>query len=168
MEKQEAQEILVNAMGSLFAEAEIEAGIAEAAGISREDYNKIIENGLELPDYIKKYRESNRKRKLYEEKLLKAELNDQLLENAELKPDDIPPPVIKSMIEAKILEAVKDRDGKYPLNKGKTDRKAITWIFNDSGYDDEITSQIYYDFVSTKCKQSTIERYFSDAKNASK
>jgi uncharacterized protein with von Willebrand factor type A (vWA) domain len=76
MEKQEAQEILVNAMGSLFAEAEIEAGIAEAAGISREKYNKIIEDGLELPEAIKKYRENNRKRKYFEEKLITHELKE--------------------------------------------------------------------------------------------
>jgi hypothetical protein len=74
MEKQEAQEVLVNTMGSLSAEAEIEAGIVEAAGISREKYNKIIEDGLELPDCIKKYRENNRKRKYFEEKLIIHEL----------------------------------------------------------------------------------------------
>jgi hypothetical protein len=95
----------------------------------------------------------------------KAKMNDQLLQNGELNPNDMPPPVINSMIEAKILESVKDRDGKYPLNKGYTDRKAIAWIFNNSAYDDEITPQMYYDYVFTKCKQSTIERYFSDAKD---
>jgi hypothetical protein len=168
MEKQEAREILVNAMGSLFAEAEIEAGIAEVAGISREEYNKIIETGLELPDCIKKYRENNKKRQFHEEKLLKAELNDKLLNDAKFEPDDIPPPVIKSMIDAGVLAKTKNMEGEYPLSKGYKDRKAIEWIFNYSGYEDEITPQLYYKFVSTKCLQSTIERYFSDAKDAVK
>jgi hypothetical protein len=76
MEKDDAQEILVNAMGCLFNEAEMEAIIAEANGISREKYNKINEDGLELPDCIKKYRELNRKKQYHEEKLIKHELKE--------------------------------------------------------------------------------------------
>jgi len=76
MEKQEAQELLVNAMGSLFTEAEIEAQIAEAAGVSREELNKIIENGEEMPECIKNYRKINQQRKTFEEKLITHELRE--------------------------------------------------------------------------------------------
>jgi len=76
MDKQEANEILVSAMGSLFTEAEIEAQIAETSGISREELNKIIENGEEMPECIKKYREINRQRKTFEEKLITHELRE--------------------------------------------------------------------------------------------
>jgi hypothetical protein len=76
MEKQESLELLANAMGILSSEAEIEANIAEASGISREEYNHIIEFGLELPDCIKKYRENNKKRMFHEERLIKQELKE--------------------------------------------------------------------------------------------
>ena len=76
MDKQESRELLVNAMGSFFAEAKIEAQIAENAGISREEYNRIVENDLELPECIKKYRETNRQRKIYEEKILTHEIKE--------------------------------------------------------------------------------------------
>ena len=76
MDKQKANEILVNGMGSLFAEAEIEAQIAELAGISRDELNMIIMNGEEMPECIKKYREQNQKRKVFEEKLITHELKE--------------------------------------------------------------------------------------------
>ena len=75
MDKQESQE-LGNAMGYLFAETEIEAQFAEAAGFSREEYNRRIENDEEMPDFIKKYRETNRQRKAYEEKIITHELKE--------------------------------------------------------------------------------------------
>jgi hypothetical protein len=123
MEKQAAQDLLANAMGSLFAEAEIEAGIAEAAGISREEYNKIIEDGLELPECIKKYRETNRKRKFYEEKLLKAELNEQVVQDAGVtsgKTEDAPQTLEISQRQNKyipqmIADGILSKDGKTPL-----------------------------------------------------
>jgi hypothetical protein len=76
MEKDDANEILVNAMGVLFSESEMEVSIAEANGISRNKYNEIIEKGLQLPECIRKYREINRKKRLYEEKLIKHELKE--------------------------------------------------------------------------------------------
>jgi hypothetical protein len=163
MEKQEALELLGNAMGSLSAEAEIEAQIAENAGISREEYNRIIGNDEEIPDCIKKYREINRKRKYYEGKLLNAEITDQLLQDAEKQ--DTCLPVIQSMIEAGMLKREKNKDGKYEPNDGHNDKSIIKWIFNYSGYEDEITSEIYYQYVATNNKASTIDRYFSDTRN---
>ena len=76
MDADDARNLLVNAMGSLFVEAEMEATIAEANGLSRNEYNKMIEEGLELPEYIKKYRELNRQKQLYEERLIKHELKE--------------------------------------------------------------------------------------------
>jgi hypothetical protein len=83
MDKKTANEILVSALGILSAEAEMEAIYAKAHGISRNKYNKMIEEGLELPECIKKYRELNRKRQYYEEKIIKNELR----ERGELEPN---------------------------------------------------------------------------------
>jgi hypothetical protein len=54
----------------------MEVSIAEANGISRNKYNELIYEGLELPECIKKYREINRKKQLHEEKLIKHELKE--------------------------------------------------------------------------------------------
>jgi len=51
MEKDDANEILANAMGCLFNEAEIEATIAESNGISRKKLNKIAIIPLRIIDY---------------------------------------------------------------------------------------------------------------------
>jgi hypothetical protein len=72
------------------------------------------------------------------------------------------------MIDASLLKNERDKDGKYLREKGYKDRAIIKWTFDNSGYQDEITPQIYYDYVATTCKQSTIERYFSDAKQEAK
>jgi len=77
MEKQEVQE-LVNVMGCLSLELEIETQIAENVGISREEYNRRIENDEEMPECIEKYREANRQRKIFEEKLITHELRERL------------------------------------------------------------------------------------------
>jgi hypothetical protein len=74
MDKKEENEILVVGMGVLFEDVEIEAQIAENAGISREEYNRIIENELELPECINKYQKINRQRRIYEEKIITHEL----------------------------------------------------------------------------------------------
>jgi hypothetical protein len=111
MEKQEAQEMLVNAMGSLFIGVEIEATIAEKIGISREEYNKIIETGAELPECIKEYRRLNLMRQMNEEALIKSELKENqstLLETT--RPSNIRNECIPLMIEAGILS----QDGKTP------------------------------------------------------
>ncbi len=85
MNKDDAQ-IFVNAISSSFIDTEIEASIAEANGISREEYNKIIWDDLELPDCIKKYKELNRQKQYHEEKLIKHELkeSEELLTKARL------------------------------------------------------------------------------------
>jgi len=166
MDKNELQELLVNAMGSLFAEAEIEAQIAETAGFSREEYNRLIEKGEEMPDCIKKYREINRQRKLYEEKIIGTEINQKLIDDTEKT--DTCPPVIKSMIDAGVLKDIKNENEKYIKNDGYNDKKAIQWIINYSGYEDEITSEVYYKYVATKIKASSIDRYFLDIKNEAK
>jgi hypothetical protein len=69
---------LLNTMGYLAKEAKIEVDIAENAGISRTEYNRIIENGGELPDCIKKYREDNQVKQTYEEALIESALKEQL------------------------------------------------------------------------------------------
>jgi hypothetical protein len=76
MEKDNTKEMLVNGMGSLFTEIEIEARIAESVGISREELNKKIENDEEMPECIMKYGEINRQRRLFEERLLTDELKE--------------------------------------------------------------------------------------------
>jgi len=76
MDAQDARDLLVNAMGSLFAEAEMEATLAEANGLSKNEYNKIIEEGLELPEFIKKYRTLNKQRQLHEEEIIKHQLRE--------------------------------------------------------------------------------------------
>ena len=160
---QESRELLFNAMGSSFAETEIEAQIAEATGISREEYNTFIENDLELPECIMKYREVSQKRKLYEEKIINTEPCVQFPLNCEKQ--NVCPPAIQSMLVAGMLKDVKNEDGKYFVNNGHNDKSIIAWIFNYSGYDDEITSEIYYKHVYTDNKASTIDRYFSEARN---
>jgi hypothetical protein len=185
MEKQEAQEVLVNAMGSLFAEAEIEAGIAEAADISREEYNKIIENGLELPDCIKKYREINQKRKFYEEKLFKSELNDQLLQNAEVKPKDIPPSINESPIKAgsEVLEDI-IKDCPHLKNQENSERHwitcsmptFITWLVNNGFLDkdakcanDAVSAEFIFNNFDSKCKKlETIEKAIREVRGTKK
>jgi hypothetical protein len=78
-----------------------------------------------------------------------------------------PPPAIQAMIGV-VLKKEKDENEKYLPEDGQKDRQIIKWIFDNSGYQDEITPEIYYKYVSTKCKQGSIERYFSEAKNEAK
>ena len=76
MDRKEATELIVSAMGILSIEAEMEAIAAESNGISRNEYNKIIEEGLELPECIKEYRELSRKKQYHEERLIRQELKE--------------------------------------------------------------------------------------------
>jgi len=76
MDTEDARDLLVNAMGILATEAEMEATIAEANGMARNEYNRLLEEGLELPEYIKEYRERNKQRQLFEERLVKHELKE--------------------------------------------------------------------------------------------
>ena len=112
MEKQEEKELFVSCIGYSALETEIEAQIAENAGISREEYNRIIENDLEMPECIKKYRETIIKKMAYEEKILEARISEQFSQipesvieditqeqNLELAEENVTPQIISEYVE---------------------------------------------------------------------
>jgi hypothetical protein len=98
---------LLKAMDMYSYDVEIEASIAENIGISREEYNKIIESGRdsELPDCIKTYRGNNQIKQRYEETLMESALREQITNEISKN---------KYVVEM-IQDGILSKDGKTPL-----------------------------------------------------
>jgi hypothetical protein len=74
-------------------------------------------------------------------------------------------PAIQEMIEKEQVDP-EPIGGKYKPRKSMRD--FISWCMSYSGYADDFTPEFFLNNFHHKCKLSTIERYFSDAKSESR
>ena len=79
---------------------------------------------------------------------------------AELAPEKNPPPVIKAVLDAGLLET-SPVNGKYLKKGDKKDKEIIVWVFDNSGYGDDLTADLYMEWIYTNCKSTTIQDYIS-------
>jgi hypothetical protein len=77
------------------------------------------------------------------------------------------PPFVKALKDEGFFEG-KALDGRHKLIEGKSDREIILWILKKSGYEASYTALRYHEYIYTKNKLSTIERYTRDCKDEDK
>jgi hypothetical protein len=70
-----------------------------------------------------------------------------------------PPPVIQAVLDEGLLDT--PVNGKYPKKGDKKDTEIIEWIFDYSGYGDSLTTELYMQYIQTKCKSTTIQDYIT-------
>jgi hypothetical protein len=63
-----------------------------------------------------------------------------------------------------MLEIKRDATGRFKPNGGMKDLAIIRWIYDYSGYANELTAEVYIKFIYTTSKQSTIEDYMRRAR----
>jgi hypothetical protein len=87
----------------------------------------------------------------------------------DLSPQNKPslPPVIQAVLTAGLLRDT-PINGKYNKRGGKNDMCIITWIFDYSGYKDDLTADLYMQYINTNCTAETISRYISRERNLNK
>jgi hypothetical protein len=83
----------------------------------------------------------------------------------DLSPENKPtlPPVIQAVLTAGLLDD-SPVNGKYNKRGDTKDMNIITWIFNNSGYEDDLTVDLYMQYIHTDCTPQTIGQYISRAK----
>jgi hypothetical protein len=83
----------------------------------------------------------------------------------ERKVDEELPPVIKAVLNDGLLNET-PVNGKYPKKGDKKDGQIIEWIFNYSGYEDSLTTELYMQYIQTQCKSTTIQDYITRKKKS--
>jgi hypothetical protein len=100
--------------------------------------------------------------------LFRREREKVLLQNTHPVEDKevVIPPVIKELEKEGFIEQA--RNGKFVKIGGKKDKKMIEWVFNYSGYAEELTADIYKKYIHTDVAPETIGRYISEYRNLEK
>ncbi|AEF85678.1 hypothetical protein TREPR_2259 [Treponema primitia ZAS-2] len=84
----------------------------------------------------------------------------------EIKPEI--PCVIQDLIQnSSLVETKPDTIGRFKPNHGVNDIAITQWIYDYSGYKNELTADVYAQYIYTTVKLSTIEKYMSDARRKS-
>jgi hypothetical protein len=78
------------------------------------------------------------------------------------------PPVFEAALKAGLLDEKNFIGGKHQKKAGKTDPDLIKWIFDYSGYEDDLTADLYKQYIHTVCLPQTIGQYISRARTEAK
>jgi hypothetical protein len=65
-----------------------------------------------------------------------------------------------------MVEAERDPKGRFHPKGTFKDTAIIGWIVDNSGYEKELSADIYAQYIYTRCAQSTLEKYISTARNS--
>lgn len=78
------------------------------------------------------------------------------------------PDLIQDLVKnSGLVETKRDATGRFKPNQGMKDSAIIEWIVDYSGYQKELTAEIYSKYIYTTNKQKTIEDYMSRARRKS-
>jgi hypothetical protein len=87
------------------------------------------------------------------------------------KTEEIPvglPCIIQDLIEnSGLLETKRDATGRFKPNRGINDIVITQWIYDYSGYKNELTADVYAQYIYTTVKISTLEKYMTNARRKS-
>jgi hypothetical protein len=78
------------------------------------------------------------------------------------------PPVIRAILDEGLLDDTPERNSKYRKKGDKKDGDIIKWIFDYSGYEDDLTVELYMQYIQTACKPTTISDYIRRDNNLRK
>jgi hypothetical protein len=75
------------------------------------------------------------------------------------------PDVIQDLVKnSGLVETRRDATGRFKPNQGLKDSAIIGWIVDCSGYQSELTAEVYSKYIYTTNKQKTIEDYIGRAR----
>jgi hypothetical protein len=81
-------------------------------------------------------------------------------------PTEIPAVIVDLIKKSGMVEAERDLKGRFHLIGTYKDTDTIGWIVEYSKYEKNLSAVIYSQYIYTKCQQSTLEKYISNARNS--